>query len=249
MSKGPQTIKPASARKPAQRAQPARKGPKKKRTRTLKTTPAQLKRAANTIEAVKLRRQGLQYDEIGQRLGCSPKTAHEMVTEWLKKLAAETREQSETLRAIELRRLDALYEAMESLALKGSPKATMACVNISKRRTALLGLDKQKVEIDVSLKGYAVHAASPDAWPDPPRLGPGGERIIDMPVQQYPAAGPEASPDLDAEDKADDRPAAPEEPAGPPLPNLPPGAPVPSRPAPPPPADPWEELEKALEQK
>lgn len=152
-------------------APPGRAGPKKKKRAPRRTSRQQVVTAMHRMLALELRRSGHIYEEIGAKLGVHPSTAQRLVSEALGMVAHETKEEASKLRELELQRMDGLHEAMWKLATKGSPKAAMVCIHISKRRSALLGLDKIQVELDLNVKGYRIADASPEAFPDPPKPG------------------------------------------------------------------------------
>ena len=113
----------------------ARKSPK----------PEVLQREA---EVVKLRRGGLTWDMIADRVGyASPSAAHAAYQRASKRIVQDD---IEAIRKIETERLDIMQSAVWGQVLNGSIPAVMAVVRIQERRARLLGLDqpfKQQIEV------------------------------------------------------------------------------------------------------
>ncbi len=100
-----------------------------------------------TLQALELRKAGMAYNVIADKLGYrSKQAAWQAVHNALKKTLQEP---ADEVRALELERLDALYKAMYPQALKGNLGAVDRCLKISERRAKLLGLDAP-VKSDVS---------------------------------------------------------------------------------------------------
>lgn len=115
-------------------------------------------------EALELKKQGLTYRQIGDRLGCSPSTAYEAVQ---RALASTRQEPADALRRIEAERLDRMTVILEEVlhrrmgvvdALRSDPgldedgktgeasdelllKTVDRYLRIQERRAKLLGLD------------------------------------------------------------------------------------------------------------
>lgn len=107
---------------------------------------AQVERAERMATAVQLRGEGLGYRAIAARLDCSLSTAHELVSEALAAVPAESVQQ---LRAVESDRLDQMHNALRSGIKSGDPAAVGVAVRVSARRAALYGLDAPvKVEVE-----------------------------------------------------------------------------------------------------
>jgi PBSX family phage terminase large subunit len=92
-------------------------------------------------EALALRKSGLTYDLIGQRLGITPQGAHRAVMRALAKLRTQVVEGADQLRTLELQRLDAMFDPMYAQAARGGQGAVDRCIRIMERRARLLGLD------------------------------------------------------------------------------------------------------------
>ncbi len=101
------------------------------------------KRRARTTDrqrkALDLRIEGLSYEAIGNRLGITKQSAHELVMRALEEAKAQTAENVEKVRAMELRRADALLQALWKK--RADPKAARAILGAMDRRAKLLGLD------------------------------------------------------------------------------------------------------------
>ncbi|AOV16582.1 hypothetical protein BJI67_05410 [Acidihalobacter aeolianus] len=92
-------------------------------------------------KAVELRKAGLSYAKIGERLGIARQSAFAHVRHVLSELQAETAESAEQVRQIELERLDRATE----LCMRGIENGELAAIDrlirIQERRARLLGLD------------------------------------------------------------------------------------------------------------
>lgn len=93
------------------------------------------------LQALELRKQGLTYRDIGDKLSISYQQAHNDVNAELKRLATLTLESAEGLRQLELERLDMLIKGLEPMARVGNPGAVTAYLRVMERRAKLLGLD------------------------------------------------------------------------------------------------------------
>lgn len=148
-------------RQQAQRTRPGRHG---------QTSPRILSALAKRAAALELRKQGRTYREIAAALGlANPGNAHRMIRDELSELREQCRESVTELRDIEAERLDMLWLALMPAVQAGNVQAIRACVAISKRRCALLGLDKANpTQTEGPVKTYVVLDASPDCpdWPD-----------------------------------------------------------------------------------
>lgn len=102
------------------------------------------KRAA----AVALRRDGLTYEKIGNRIGISKQTAHAMVIAALDERRRELAESVDDVRDTEVVRLDKmtafLFRRLDSPKNEDPERTITALLKVSERRSALLGLDAPK---------------------------------------------------------------------------------------------------------
>lgn len=89
-------------------------------------------------QALELRKAGVDYRAIGERLGYSTAGAHKAVMTALK---AITKEPAEEVLDLELRRLDAMLVGLWPKAVKGDTWAVDRVLAIMDRRARYLGLD------------------------------------------------------------------------------------------------------------
>ena len=95
--------------------------------------------AVRALQALELRLQGLTYEEIARQCGYAGRQGAYNAVQ--RELHRTLQEPAEDVRALEVSRLDRLYRAMETKALKGDTWSVDRCLNIMARRAALLGLD------------------------------------------------------------------------------------------------------------
>lgn len=110
---------------------------------TRRTTPAMIAAAERAARAIELRKQGLSYREIADRLGfASAQGAWAAVRRGLDKLVTEP---ARELRLLELARLDGLTAALWARATADPPdiSAVNALLRISERRARLTALDQR----------------------------------------------------------------------------------------------------------
>ncbi len=105
-----------------------------------KTSPRRIKAAKKRVEALRLREMNWTYDQIGAKLGVSRSRVGRMIEQELKQLIPE--EEREHLRQLELRRLDRLARPHWAKATGGDLKSAKFLLALSRRRCAMLGLDK-----------------------------------------------------------------------------------------------------------
>ena len=92
--------------------------------------------------AISLRRAGQSFAQIGQTLGITKQSAHNLVKTALDRLADETREITEQWRALEADRLDCLQMAAWDKAMEGHLPSVDRVLKIMERRAKLLALDQ-----------------------------------------------------------------------------------------------------------
>jgi len=102
-----------------------------------------LKARQHEEQALELRLGGASYAMIGEALGMTAGGAFKAVDRALTRQAAETDEKAEKLREIEVARLDRLLMAQWPGVKRGDEKAARVALQISKRRSELLGLDRK----------------------------------------------------------------------------------------------------------
>lgn len=110
-----------------------------------KTGERAISAAERQVEALKLRKAGLDFRRIAQQLGwAGPGPAHKAVTKALRDIV---REPAEELRTLEVERLDAMLLGIWSKASGGDTWAIDRALKIMERRAGLLGLDApRKIE-------------------------------------------------------------------------------------------------------
>ncbi len=111
---------------------------KKRRGATSGATVAALERKE---EAVRMRKNGLSFQAIGEALGVSKQAAHGLVTGAMREHIETTKEEAEQLVALEEMRLDDLLRAWLPAALTGDDKAAGIVLKVGERRSKLRGLD------------------------------------------------------------------------------------------------------------
>lgn len=117
--------------------------------------PSAVERAARIRSALELRRDGLSYPAIAERIGVSLGQAHADVQAGLKRIGVESAETAIELRALELARLDRVVELATLAAEGGDVKALGVILRAIEVRAKLLGMDSIPQEMTV-LDGAAV---------------------------------------------------------------------------------------------
>lgn len=109
-------------------------------------------------EALRLREQGLSYDDIAKKLGYANRAgAHVAVKRRLDQLKAECLEAAEDVRQLELSRLDRLHAGLAKRAERGDVRAVDRVLRIMERRSAYEGLDVPKrlnIELERNLLAF-----------------------------------------------------------------------------------------------
>jgi hypothetical protein len=112
-----------------------------------KSSVRRIRTTEKTLKALELRKRGMNYTQIGEKLGCARNTACRYVLSELENLADKCREEAVQVRDLELQRLDALYLVAYAEVEDGNIPAIDRCLRIMERRAKLLGLDAaEKVE-------------------------------------------------------------------------------------------------------
>ena len=118
--------------------------PGKKTVKNSSTAPRHILATERRIQALALRKQGLDYAEIARRVGYSNRgNAYHAVIQELSQLRHEA---GDEVLALELARLDALLNAIWPAAMKDKNDAVDKVLRIMQRRARLMGLDKQGTE-------------------------------------------------------------------------------------------------------
>jgi len=117
-------------------------------TKNSKTAPMVISKRERAIQALDLRKAGISYEMIAQRLGYSNRTAAFRAVQTL--LEKSEKEASTDLREMELRRLDDLFLSIYKKAREGDLPAIDRCLKIMERRAKMSGLDApEKTQSDV----------------------------------------------------------------------------------------------------
>lgn len=139
------------------------RGGMRPRSRTAGPT---VRAAERTVEALELRKAGLSYRQIGERLGISAAAAHKLVSKALGEISERARDVAQETLALELERLDAmtalLWEELAKLrALEASHEGakplsrTLAVVDrlirLTEVRARLLRLDTATLQSDTTV--------------------------------------------------------------------------------------------------
>ena len=109
-----------------------------------KASPRSTRAAVTTdrrLQALELRKEGLAFSAIGDRLGISKEAAWKLVENALIDYRESVKETADVVRELELMRLDELTEAVRKLALTGEPAQVAVYLKTMERRSKLLGLD------------------------------------------------------------------------------------------------------------
>lgn len=108
-----------------------------KSTRTLKNTTA----ATRSFDAVRLRDEGMGFEEIGQALGISRQGATKAYDRGMATLEEETRDIARHRAAADARKLDRMEQGLLRDAYTGNPQAVQSVLKIMERRAKLFGMD------------------------------------------------------------------------------------------------------------
>ena len=106
-----------------------------------KTSRFRISRCKHGTRAVKLRLQGLTFEEIGKRLNCSSQRAYQIVKGELELETRKRRLAAGQLMQVELARLEEAHKAIYPKVKAGDLGAIAAMVKLCERRAKLLGLD------------------------------------------------------------------------------------------------------------
>lgn len=122
-----------------------------------RTRPSQIKALEMRAEAVKLRKMGLGYPQIADRVGYnSRQAAHQAVTTALAEIREHTAENADDLRTLEAERLDQLWQiAMTEAITNRDMRAIDTALRIQDRRAKLFGLDKADERMAAAIEANA----------------------------------------------------------------------------------------------
>ena len=108
-------------------------------------------------EAVKLRKLGMPFQQIAERVGYSSRqAAHQAVTKALTEIREETQGTADDLRTLEAERLDHLWQiAMTEAITNRDMRAIDTALRIQDRRAKLFGLDKADERMVAAIEANA----------------------------------------------------------------------------------------------
>ena len=104
----------------------------------------ELEMADKRAQALALRQEGKNYEEIGRAMGISGQSARKYVLDELVNRREAGGEDLESVRDLEVQRLDAILETYWPKMRKGDKFATSLVMQVMERRSAYLGLDAPK---------------------------------------------------------------------------------------------------------
>ena len=119
------------------------------------TTKKRLTAAERREQALQRRIGGWTFQRIGDELGITRQSAHNLVITALKDLNEKVMESAAELQRLELERLDTMNNAIWGAVLKGDVGAIDRAIRIQARRAALLGLDAPK-KTDITSNGERI---------------------------------------------------------------------------------------------
>jgi len=150
------------------RKKAAAKKPVAKKSRESTTSARKMTALARASEAVRLRRDGLTFDEIGAELKITKQAAHQLVTKYREEARELVIEDTLDLVLFELERLDYLLRRLKPGIELGDPKSINTARQIVMDRAKLQGLVTDKQEVDASVvSGVFALPLSPvsaEAW-------------------------------------------------------------------------------------
>lgn len=108
-------------------------------------------------EAVKLRKLGMSFQQIAERVGYgSRQAAHQAVTKALAEIREETQDTADDLRTLEAERLDQLWQIAFTEALTNrNLRAIDTAIRVQDRRAKLFGLDKTDERMAAAIEANA----------------------------------------------------------------------------------------------
>lgn len=106
-----------------------------------KTSAATARKLKHQQQALELRRAGMAYSAIGQKLGISRSRAHALVQLGFEQAREQVTASAEDLRTEEVSRLDGVLAKVYEKAAKGDLQAVDRLLKIGERRAKLLGLE------------------------------------------------------------------------------------------------------------
>ena len=114
--------------------------------RPKKTKPSTLGVTERQREAIALRKQGLSFPEIGQRMGISHQRAHQIVAGALEEYRADTAELVAQHRALDVARMEEIVRILWPRVQEGHLDSVDRVFKAAQRKAALLGMDLKQPE-------------------------------------------------------------------------------------------------------
>lgn len=136
---------------------------------TNKNSAQRAQGAKSREQALDLRRAGLSYQRIGEKMGISLARAHQLVTKAMESTHAAITAGADQLRAEEIARLDGMLEKLWPKARRGEVSAVDRVLKIGERRAKLLGIEAP-VRIETTGKDGKPIEVSSTATIDPSKL-------------------------------------------------------------------------------
>jgi len=159
-------------------------------TKNSHTSPKRIALYRRQSEALRLREQGYNYEQIAKHMKTNPSTVYRWVVAAMDRITAEPAKRALEL---ELRRLDQLQTAIYTDALQGDLSSQQMYLRIADQRARLLGLYPKEPQLAMSLN--AANNEQLEAMriefvlPEPPEP-------VDVTPPQPTAYPPDAQPDL-----------------------------------------------------
>lgn len=97
------------------------------------------------LEALQMRKAGMTYDKIGEKLGMSRSGVYDLVRRALDDLNKNCREEAEHNRRLDDERLNEVWAVLWPRILEGDLRAIDRGLRVMERRARLWGLDQQEV--------------------------------------------------------------------------------------------------------
>lgn len=134
--------------------------------RPKKTKPSRIGQTERQREAIDLRRQGLPFGEIGERMGVTPQAAHQLVTRALDEYKADTAELVAQHRALDVARMEEIVRILWPRVQEGHLESVDRVFKAAQRKAALLGMDLKQPEQHLHLHEGTVTPIAQDASRD-----------------------------------------------------------------------------------
>lgn len=135
-----------------------------------RSTAKNIETQEKTLKILELRKAGLTWDRIAEKLGYSERGAPYKL--WKKAIETATRESATEALELELQRLDDMFLGFWAKARTGHGPSADRALRIMERRASLLGLNSaQKVELSGTLGELLALGCSEDSEEPDPKVG------------------------------------------------------------------------------